>query len=108
MRTQQVLARLMLDTERYDSSGWKMLDKSKSEGGTNQTDAAAVPAPAAVAPGGADYLMLRIEHLVYHYGERAVLNGVGLMVVLAVGSRWKAPPRSSSSQSRTTSTPWRR
>ncbi len=24
--------------------------------------------------------MLRIEHLVYHYGERAVLNGVGLTV----------------------------
>ena len=40
-----MLARLMLDTERYDSSGWKMLDKSKSEGGTNQTDAAVVPAP---------------------------------------------------------------
>ena len=40
-----MLARLMLDTERYDSSGWKILDKSKSEGGTNQTDAAVVPAP---------------------------------------------------------------
>ena len=44
VRIQQVLARLMLDTERYDSSGWKMLDKSESEAARHQVGSVAAPA----------------------------------------------------------------
>ncbi len=56
VRIQQVLSRLLLDTEQYDSSSWKMLDQSQSESKTDNVSPIATSASqeAVLAPSGSN------------------------------------------------------
>jgi hypothetical protein len=83
---EQVLARLLLDSERYDSASWKLLDQSKSEGAAASASAACTPAQpvvhATVAEvGSRQYPQSNIELATAQ--ESQVEREVGIIICIA-------------------------